>query len=303
MYDVVGDIHGHAEALKELLYKMEYREKDGVWQHSKREVIFVGDYIDRGPDIRETLQLVKRMQENGKAIALMGNHEFNALAYNYKLPDGTHLRKHNNIHNRQHEQTLLQFQGYENEWLSYMDWFYTLPLFLDLKELRAVHACWDNKHIDWLMANDYRTMNKNLLVASHEKGSYPKQVIDEVLKGKEYNIPEEYAWKDKDGHIRTENRYKWWIDASASTYGQFLFNCPSHLNNQVIEERIDFVVYPRDAKPVFFGHYWLEDDFPKIQAANVACLDYSIAKGGSLVAYRWNGEVELNNDNFFSVTA
>ncbi len=164
MYDIVGDIHGHAEALKELLYKMEYREKDGVWQHPKREVIFVGDYIDRGPDIRETLQLVKRMQENCKAIALMGNHEFNALAYNFELPNGNYLRKHNDVHNKQHEQTLLQFKGYEKEWFTYLDWFYTLPLFVDLPKLRAVHACWDDKNINWLKSNDYRTMNKIFLL-------------------------------------------------------------------------------------------------------------------------------------------
>jgi hypothetical protein len=30
MYDIIGDIHGHAEALKELLHKMEYKEKNGV---------------------------------------------------------------------------------------------------------------------------------------------------------------------------------------------------------------------------------------------------------------------------------
>ena len=78
MYDIIGDIHGHAEPLKRLLRKMGYQEADGVWQHSSRKVIFVGDYIDRGPAIRETLQIVKSMTDSGHAIALMGNHEYNA---------------------------------------------------------------------------------------------------------------------------------------------------------------------------------------------------------------------------------
>lgn len=301
MYDLIGDIHGHAEALKELLHKMDYREKDGVWHHNNRKVIFLGDYIDRGPAVRETLQIIRRMQEKVNAIALIGNHEYNALAYNYRLPDGSYLRKHNDIHNKQHEHTLLQFYGYENEWMSYLEWFYTLPIFLDLPELRAVHACWDDKHIGWLKDNNYNTINQHLLVTSHQKHTYPHQVIEEVLKGKEYTIPEEYAWKDKDGHSRTANRYKWWVDPSTSIYEHFLFNCPSHLANEMIRERSDFVIYSKNAKPVFFGHYWLEDDFPSVQAINVACLDYSIAKGGSLVAYRWNGEKELTNRHLVSV--
>ena len=45
--------------------------------------------------------------------------------------------------------------------------------------------------------------------------------------------------------------------------------------------------YPATAKPVFVGHYWLSADRPEILADNVACLDFSVAKGGFLCAYRW----------------
>ncbi len=47
MYDIIGDIHGHAEALEALLYKMAYKESGGVWQHPERKVIFVPNYFDR----------------------------------------------------------------------------------------------------------------------------------------------------------------------------------------------------------------------------------------------------------------
>jgi len=79
MYDIMGDIHGHAQALKELLRKMDYKELNGVWQHSTRKIIFVGDYIDRGPAIRETLNIVRTMKENSHAITLMGNHNITHL--------------------------------------------------------------------------------------------------------------------------------------------------------------------------------------------------------------------------------
>ena len=41
-YDVIGDIHGHAKALRNLLGDMAYREDGGVFRHPDRRVIFVG---------------------------------------------------------------------------------------------------------------------------------------------------------------------------------------------------------------------------------------------------------------------
>ena len=56
--------------------------------------------------------------------------------------------------------------------------------------------------------------------------------------------------------------------------------------------------YAADAPPVFFGHYWLRADAPAVLAPNVACLDYSVAKGGMLIAYRWDGEHQLSSSKF-----
>jgi hypothetical protein len=61
-YDIVGDIHGHADPLEVLLHKLGYRRKFGVYSHPEnRKMVFVGDFIDRGPKIRETLHLVSAM--------------------------------------------------------------------------------------------------------------------------------------------------------------------------------------------------------------------------------------------------
>ena len=51
--------------------------------------------------------------------------------------------------------------------------------------------------------------------------------------------------------------------------------------------------------PVFFGHYWLNGN-PTLLSDKVACVDYSVAKGGKLVAYRWDGESVLSEQNFIS---
>ena len=80
-YDLVGDIHGHADALRRLLHKLDYVEVEGVFRHPQREMIFVGDFIDRGPQQREVLRIARAMCAAGVASAVMGNHEFNAIGW------------------------------------------------------------------------------------------------------------------------------------------------------------------------------------------------------------------------------
>ena len=57
MIDLIGDIHGHADKLEKLLLKLGYKKSKGAYVHPNRKVLFVGDYIDRGPKIRETLEI------------------------------------------------------------------------------------------------------------------------------------------------------------------------------------------------------------------------------------------------------
>src|SRR5690606_30581259 len=96
MYDLIGDIHGHATELKKLLTKMDYRPLDGVWQHPQRKVIFLGDFVDRGPEQVEVVSIARAMVEQGHALAVMGNHEFNAVAWATPDPEqpGAFLRPH-----------------------------------------------------------------------------------------------------------------------------------------------------------------------------------------------------------------
>ena len=93
-YDIVGDIHGYADKLQRLLRRLGYEERDGIYRHASRQLIFVGDFIDRGPEIRRTLQIARAMIDAGTARAVMGNHELNALLYHTKGSDGKWLRPH-----------------------------------------------------------------------------------------------------------------------------------------------------------------------------------------------------------------
>jgi hypothetical protein len=100
--DIIGDVHGQAGKLKRLLRVLGYEKFGGVYGLAGRKAIFVGDLIDRGPAIGETLEIVKAMVDAGSAICAMGNHELNALAF--QTPDGTgsYIRPHTKKNIKQH---------------------------------------------------------------------------------------------------------------------------------------------------------------------------------------------------------
>ncbi|MDX1472473.1 MAG: metallophosphoesterase, partial [Flavobacteriaceae bacterium] len=218
MTDLIGDIHGHADKLEELLQKLGFKKHEGVYSHPNRKALFVGDYIDRGPKIKETLEIVKGMVDAGHAIALMGNHEYNALCFHYQETEGGHLRKHLIKNILQHYETLKQFQNQQEEYDMYIDWFKTLPLYYETESFRAVHACWNKENIDLLrdtLVNEQFT--DELIYSSAKKGTALNEAVEQTLKGIEIKMPSGLSFKDKDGTIRNEIRVKWWEDPSKLT--------------------------------------------------------------------------------------
>jgi serine/threonine protein phosphatase 1 len=74
----VGDVHGHVEKLQALLPQLAARAEPGD------ALVFVGDYIDRGPDSRGVVDRVLEQVRgawNGPVTTLMGNHEEMMLDY------------------------------------------------------------------------------------------------------------------------------------------------------------------------------------------------------------------------------
>jgi hypothetical protein len=59
MCDVIGEFHGHADELVQLLETLGYQKAQGAYRHSERRVIFHGALIDRGPKIRQVFELVR----------------------------------------------------------------------------------------------------------------------------------------------------------------------------------------------------------------------------------------------------
>jgi protein phosphatase len=84
-FDIIGDVHGCYRELQELMEKLGYKitahNREGpmqgpVFSHpAGRTAVFLGDIVDRGPQIIDCLKLVYNMVKTGSAMCLPGNHD------------------------------------------------------------------------------------------------------------------------------------------------------------------------------------------------------------------------------------
>lgn len=317
-YDIIGDIHGCASDLLELLAVLGY-EKDSwtgafICPEGDRKVIFVGDLVDRGPQIRRTLEIAKGMVDAGSALIVMGNHEFNAVAYATRDPKDPDrwLRKHTANNNHQHLAFLEQLSRRERA--MYVAWFKTLPLFLDLGGVRVVHACWHEPTITRLrvlLGGDRFRSLETFAAASPtpERRGELYRLIETTLKGPEVavedlGLPAFHDLKsEKDRH---HARIAWW-NSQARTIGdlvvvpdpQWRAENAATLAEPIPDGYQDYAY--SSSVPVVYGHYWRSPDPAEHHdyTATTACVDFSAVRGGHLMAYRWNeGETTINPDHY-----
>lgn len=315
-YDVIGDVHGRADKLVGLLRRLDYRESDGAWRHldGDRQAVFVGDLIDRGIQQRDTVRIARSMVEAGTAQIVLGNHEFNAIAYatwNEERSDFCRSRvgDKGTKHHRQHKAFIREI-GLDNaEATAMLDWFRTIPLWLDLGDLRVVHACWataDIDHLRTLSATGGVTEQIVIDGTDPERKHPTYKAIETVLKGPEIYLGGR-VYLDKGGDERRHARRRWW-DPDATTL-RLAALIPEGTNGTdgkpfptLPDDPLDNVEHVYEGGvPVIVGHYW-ETGTPKRYGPKVACVDYSAGKGGPLVAYQWHaGDTDLTDDRFVSL--
>ena len=306
-YDVIGDVHGNLARLEGLLGRLGYSRRRGAWRHPARTVVFVGDVIDRHHGTqRATIGLVRDMIEAGSARMVMGNHEFNAVAYATPHPtEDRYCRPHSDKNTGQHEAFLGEVGFSTGEHRSIIDWFRRLPLWLDLHGLRVAHACWSSTDIETLddVLDRDGSLTDRAVVDGTTRGTAVYRAIENVLKGPEVPIGG-YSYPDRSGTWRDRARVAWW-DPTATTLR----------DATVIPERADVrrpdgspaaalpddpltEAVPRytDPTPVVFGHYWKSGEITR-EGPTTVCVDYSAGQDGPLVAYRWSGEDELTDDH------
>ena len=88
---------------------------------------------------------------------------------------------------------------------------------------------------------------------------------------------------------------RWWQD-DLSTYRKAAIVSPG--NEEAIPDLLlpeEWRLHPYSGPPVLFGHYWFTGQ-PTVISPRFACLDYSAARAGPLVGYRWDGEKELSSE-------
>lgn len=309
-FHIIGDIHGQAGKLTALLRELGYQHRQGAYRHPSASAIFVGDFIDRGPHQLETLDIVRRMVDVGSARAIMGNHEFNAIAWHTPDPDapGEFLRPRSGTkgqkNRHQHHAFLTELQDQPARHAEIVGWFKTLPLWLDPPDLRVVHACWHATHmqaLEPLLTPGQQLTDAAVLQAS--RASTPAfAAVETLLKGIEIDLPAGRSFHDKDGHIRHNVRVRWW-EPTATSYRALALMPDPAARAELPDAPVPADIIPPLAadKPVFFGHYWMTGTpAPLGPNHTAACVDYSAGARGPLVAYRWEGEAVLRADAFVS---
>jgi protein phosphatase len=89
-FDLIGDVHGCCDELEILLQQLGYLETvlpgdDQVWGRRAfahpdgRKAVFLGDLVDRGPRILDTVRLVRNMVVGGAALCVPGNHDMKLM--------------------------------------------------------------------------------------------------------------------------------------------------------------------------------------------------------------------------------
>lgn len=313
-FDIIGDVHGCYRALCHLLEKLGYVQHGGVWRHGDRrrprQALFLGDLLDRGPHVRETALTVQAMVAAGAARMILGNHEHHALVWSTPAPPTLGrpwLRDHSPRNHAVLAATLEQFANHPADWRGLLTWMRSLPLLLDCDatapaRFRMIHACWDQALVDpFLASHPDAVLSDELLVESVVPGTFGARLVGRATSGLNLRLPEGRRMRGRDGVERATFRGKFWV-SEAPSYGELAFQ-PDPLPDDIAtrplsdEMRVALVGYDAAQPPLFVGHYW-QQGRPQRICPNIACLDYSAVKGGRLVAYRMDGESELDNGKF-----
>lgn len=304
MYDIIGDVHGHARLLKKMLVQLGYTLSGNSYSHPKRKAVFVGDFINRGPKIRETLHIIKDMVDNGFAYAILGNHEINAIIYGLKNKSGGRLVPQLSRGSLSLIKTLQEFQTKQDEWDYFLKWFRTLPLFLELGPIRVVHACWMDTNLEVIskLYVEGRIKKKTFTEIYKKPESESGRAIWQTTKGINLSLPRDLKVKNNKGvEIRTF-RAKWWENPVGQTFRSLSFDNKGLLPKYTVPPQIipTFESYSEEAPIVFVGHY-CKPLGPHILKPNVCCIDSCVAGSKTLTAYTWNGEKAVDPKNLIIV--
>ena len=293
-YDIIGDIHGHYDELVSLLKNLGYSLQKGIWKNGDRIPVFVGDYIDRGPKILETLKLVRDLTESGNGIALMGNHEYNFICMHNYDSNGKPFRKRNEDNLENIKDTLHALSN-GTDFEIYLKWMEQLPVIAYNDSIRVVHAQWHHASIETIKSCSIKQLDKDGLEKVYQNNDL-KNALNISMKGQEVELPETHHFLDKDKKKRSEARLKWWTQKASNKMEDVFASLPEHVKNDSFPIELLNTIDPYSSMepPVFFGHYWMNPSDFGLLSYNICCLDFSVANGGKIGGYPFLGGSELD---------
>lgn len=197
-YFVVGDIHGHLEKLELLLTK---------WNPKEQQLVFLGDYVDRGPNAKGVLKLVQKLVKEEDAVAIMGNHESMLIDWAH------HPEKNEKLYLMQGGLQTLEsfgFKGYDSEYLCEQFHIHsgdTLPFlksltgYFETQDYLFVHAGVNLDIDDWRQSNpvDFQWIRSDF---HHSENNTGKIIIFGHTPTRKLNVDgEDHAWMTRDAKV------------------------------------------------------------------------------------------------------
>ncbi|MEO8224498.1 MAG: metallophosphoesterase [Gammaproteobacteria bacterium] len=258
--DIVGDVHGEFEALRSLLARLGYRA-DGS-HADQRQLVFVGDLCDRGPDSPGVIHYVAGLVAGGRAQCVLGNHELNLLRGAPKPANGWFFAV-------DHDRTRGKFcacqraTGADRE--TFPAFFASLPLALERADLRVVHAAW---HAESFAVLKRERPGQSVLdvYAEYARTADHWPDLAQVMA----NAKQEF--QDWGPYLTDEDRQIPMLPAIGALDEHFQMSNPIRVLTSGVERVAKDAFYAsgkwrmvnrvpwwddyRDDVPVLFGHYW-----------------------------------------------
>ncbi|MBE2282709.1 MAG: metallophosphoesterase [Prosthecobacter sp.] len=260
MTDVISDVHGDYASLCLLLESLGYRREAGTWRARDRRAVFCGDLVDRGPESRRVVEVVRRMVDDGQALAVMGNHELNMVLFHAEA-DGRPLKAREGKAWFSHQSTVRGYAGDADRLLEDARWLASLPFWLELPELRVTHAAWVPSYMDRITRGLPDGHDHETLLRVFREGGHLAEDITHLLKGPKFRLPPPLCAQDWRGREVESVQLAWWRDfQDVRCVTEIAF--PGHVSLPAMELPAQaramlgaHAGYAPDAPLVVVGHY------------------------------------------------
>ncbi len=171
----ISDIHGRYDVLVKLLSEHNVIDKDFNWNYADGHLIILGDILDRGPQVTESLWLIFRLEQQaklhgGKVHVLLGNHELMVLNDDFRY-----------IHEKYIKSSQLMFTTYSglfSEETLFGKWLRQKPIIVTINDIVFVHA---GISTDFIIQGFTREKTNKLFAENIVGNSWDKILADSTL--------------------------------------------------------------------------------------------------------------------------